>query len=285
MLLAPLLVIFLLFRHVHLLEGLMCGIVAAMVIGIGTGLIAIDQLIYVQPEAFTASGVLVEGMQRGVGVSIFTILLMGLVAGLESSGVIQRLLDYAESHIDSPRSAEWWAFGTVSLATLLTTHSVVALLAVGGFVRETGFRQGIAPERRANILDTTVCTYPFLLPYCIPTILAASTTVGASAHGMPKLNALTVGLYNFHSWSLLAIILFAISTGWGRALRQPQDQVGAAVRQSPWNEASSASGITNLFTRSTDFTQPTEKIDVEELAQHGLADLAEPEAKDQPPDT
>ncbi len=289
MLIAPALVIFLLFRHVHLLEGLMSGIAAAMVIGVGLGLISIRDLIFVEPEAFTASGILVEGMQRGVGVSIFTILLMGLVAGLEASGVIHRLLGYAKAHIDSPRSAEWWAFGTVSAATLLTTHSVVALLAVGSFARETGFSQGIRADRRANILDTTVCTYPFLLPYCIPTILAASTTVGAEAHGMPQLNALTVGLYNFHSWALLAVVLFAISTGWGRVIEEPKRR--SAGRSSPWQSdaksgSSSSLSSTSMLLRGADLralrqssdaqglsadspqsgsTSTTEKIDIEDL--------------------
>ena len=310
MLLAPALVIFLLFRHVHLLEGLMSGIAAAMVIGVGLGLISIRDLIFVEPEAFTASGILVEGMQRGVGVSIFTILLMGLVAGLEASGVIHRLLGYAKSHIDSPRSAEWWAFGTVSAATLLTTHSVVALLAVGSFARETGFSQGIRADRRANILDTTVCTYPFLLPYCIPTILAASTTVGAGAHGMPQLNALTVGLYNFHSWALLAMVLFAISTGWGRVIEDPSTKRDAE-RSSPWqtnakSDSSSSLSSTSMLLRGADLralrrrdaqggsvesaqssTAPTtEKIEIEEFDWHRPESDSDPdENPDERPDT
>ena len=59
---------------------------------------------------------------------------------------------------------------------MLTTHSVVAILAVGPYARETGARLGLTPYRRANLLDLTACTWPFLLPWFIPTILAASTT-------------------------------------------------------------------------------------------------------------
>ncbi|MCG8461174.1 MAG: hypothetical protein MI919_33225 [Holophagales bacterium] len=284
MLLAPVLVIFLLFRHIHLLEGLVVGILSATGLALILGLIAPSDLLYVDPEQITAGGILVEGMQRGVGVSIFTILLMGLVAGLEASGVISRLLGYASRHIDSPRSAEWWSFGTISAATLVTTHSVVALLAVGPFARETGFRQGIPATRRANLLDTTVCTYPFLLPYCIPTILAASTTSDGPLFGMPTLPAATAGLFNFHSWALLLVVLVVIATGWGRgqatlepALREPR---------SPWDDSSdsgsdSDSSTSSFFelgpplgARSGDWTRPrrprqkamslqeTEKIDL-----------------------
>ena len=168
-------------------------------------------------ENFTARGLVIDGMERGVGVSIFTILLVGLVAGLEASGVLGRLIESTGGRARTARGAELWVFATVSLAVLLTTHSVVALLAVGRFTREAGERFGLSPYRRANLLDTTVCTYPFILPYCIPTVLAASTTAAGEAVGLPRLSPLTIGLVNFHSWALLAVVLFAILTGYGRS--------------------------------------------------------------------
>lgn len=216
MLLAPALVVWLLLRHVHLVEGLLLGILAAVVLGLALGRFELAALFFIDPDNFTGAGILVEGMERGVGVSIFTLLLMGLVSGVEGSGVMKRLLHLAGKRINSPRSAETWIFTTVSAATLVTTHSVVALLAVGRTARETGRRFGITPERRANILDVTVCTYPFLLPYCIPTVFAASTTTSGRGFGMPVLSALPVGLANFHSWALLLVIVVAIATGWGR---------------------------------------------------------------------
>jgi Na+/H+ antiporter NhaC len=123
---------------------------------------------------------------------------------------------YAEARTASARGAELWTFGAVSTAVLLTTHSVVAILTVGDFTRRTGERFGVGRYRRANLLDVTVCTYPFLLPYCIPTILAASTTAAGAAFGMPRLSPLAVGLANLHSWGLLAMVLAAVVGGYGR---------------------------------------------------------------------
>jgi Na+/H+ antiporter NhaC len=221
MVLAPIVVIVLLLKNRHLLEGLLLGNLAAMLVALGLGLVSFEQLIYLDLASYGARGILVEGMEKSVGIAIFTLLLMGMVAGLETSGYMQRLLAYAERKIHTARSAEWWAFGTVSIATLLTTHSIVALLSVSRFVRETGARNGVGPNRRANLLDTTVCTYPFLLPYCIPTILAGSLTSSGAAYRMPIVSALDAGFYNFHSWALLAMVLFAISTGWGRTREDP----------------------------------------------------------------
>jgi len=216
MLSVPILVIVLLVRQRHLIEGLMMGILAAAVLGLVTGQFSWTELFFVDREQFSAGGLLLTGMQRGVGVSIFTILLMGLVAGLEGAGIMKRLVDAATRGAKSAAQAEWRIFGTISAAVLLTTHSAVAILAVGELTRDAGKSFGLSAYRRANLLDVTVCTYPFLLPFFIPTILAASTTVGYEAFGMPRLSAWTIGLHNAHSWALLLVMLLAIGTGWGR---------------------------------------------------------------------
>ena len=216
MLLAPILVLALLLTGRRLIEGLLCGILAATLIGLALGLLVPSQLLFIDTENYRAAGLILEGMERGVGVSIFTILLMGLVAGLEASGILDRVVAFARKRTHSPRGAELWIFGTMSAAVLLITHSAVAILTVGGFTRETGEAFGIHRYRRANILDITSCTYPFLLPFYIPTIVAASTTAGAAAFGMPRIAPLAAGLFNFHSWALLVVLLFAIITGFGR---------------------------------------------------------------------
>jgi Na+/H+ antiporter NhaC len=216
MLAAPLLVVILLMGRIHLLEGLLTGILAAAVLGLILGVIEPAEILHLDLENFTARGLIIDGMERGIGVSVFTLLLMGLVAGLEASGIIARLVDATSGRAKSARGVEMWMFATVSAAVLLTTHSVVALLAVGGFAQRAGLKFGIGPYRRANILDMTVCTYPFIVGYCIPTVLAASMTASGAAAGLPHLSPLQIGLVNFHSWALLAMTLFAIATGYGR---------------------------------------------------------------------
>ena len=216
MLLAPALVIALLLTRRHLLEGLFAGIAVALAVGLPLGLLRASEVLYVDPERFSARGLLVEGMERGVGVSIFTLLLMGLVGGLEATGVLERLVEAARKRATGARRAEAWIVGTVSAAVLLTTHSVVAILTVGDLARRTGERFGVSRYRRANLLDLTVCTWPFLLPYCIPTILAASTTAAGEGFGMPRISPLDAGLANLHSWALLAMVVLAVATGYGR---------------------------------------------------------------------
>ncbi|HKJ01835.1 MAG TPA: Na+/H+ antiporter NhaC family protein, partial [Longimicrobiales bacterium] len=214
MLLVPVAVLALLLRRRGLMEALMAGVLLAVGLGLAFGVFTPADLLGIDREDFIATGLLLDGMRRAVGISVFTLLLMGLVGGIEASGLMDRLLSTARARVTGPRSAEGWIFATVSGAVILTTHSVVAILAVGPLTREAGASFGLGPYRRANLLDVTVCTYPFLLPFFIPTILASALTAGFD--GAPRLSPWSAGLHNVHSWALLTVILLAIVMGWGR---------------------------------------------------------------------
>ena len=215
LLLSPALVIAMLLRRTHLITALLTGVATAVVIALALQLVTPYDLLHIAPGTFGATGVLVDGMQRAIGVSVFTLLLVALVGTLQATDVLDRLVQASHRRAHSPRAAEGWMVGVVSAAVLLTTHSVVAILAVGEFARQTGERFGIDGYRRANLLDLTVCTWPFLLPYFLPTILTASASRSGEAFGMPPLAAGTVGLYNTYAWALVAMVLFAVISGYG----------------------------------------------------------------------
>ena len=46
-------------------------------------------------------------MQRAVGVAIFTLLLIGLVATLKATELMERLINFARRHAHSPRGADF----------------------------------------------------------------------------------------------------------------------------------------------------------------------------------
>ena len=216
MLIAPAVVLGMLLRKRHLLHGLLVGILLATGIALSTSLLLPSDVLYIDRENFGARGVIVRGLERGVGVSIFTILLMGLVGTLVATGLQHSLVETAKRRAKSVRAAEIWIVAAVSVAVLLTTHSVVAMLAVGTFAKEAGRSFGLSAYRRANLLDVTVCTYPFLFPYFLPTILMSSATGSGKDFGMPRLSPLDVGLFNVYSWGLLAMIVVAIAGGFFR---------------------------------------------------------------------
>lgn len=223
MLAVPVVVIGMLLAKRHLIEALLIGIVVAAATGLAFGLIAPTALIRVEAGALGATGLIVDGLQRAVGVSVFTLLLMALVGTIQATDLLTRLVQAAEGRARSARGAEWWIVGVVSGAVLLTTHSVVAVLVTGPFAKETGARFGLSRYRRANLLDLTVCTWPFLLPWFLPAILAAGTTRDGTTLGMPALAPLTIGMHNTYAWALVAMVLVAVTTGYGR-VDTPQDR-------------------------------------------------------------
>jgi Na+/H+ antiporter NhaC len=219
MLVVPAVVLGMLFTRRHLIEALLAGILLAVIVGLTFGLFAPAQLLRVEAGSFGATGLLVDGLQRAVGVSVFTLLLMALVGTLQATDLLDRLVRAATGRARTVRGAELWIVATVTGAVMLTTHSVVAVLVTGPFAKETGGRFGVSPYRRANLLDLTVCSWPFLLPWFLPTFLAASTTAGAAAFGMPAVGAAAAGMYNTYAWALMVMVSLAVWTGYGREQR------------------------------------------------------------------
>ncbi len=216
MLAVPVVIIFLFLKGKHLVHGLLFGLLFGAVLGLFTGLLDIKQVISLDLENFTAKSFVIDGINRAVGLSIFTILLMGLVATLKASGIMTKLVDFAASHAKTKNHAEGWIAGVMSAAVLLTTHSIVAILMVTDFSNKTGDKFGVPRIRRANLLSLVACIFPFLLPYFIPVILMANMTNSGQEFGIPQVSPLQVGLYNFMSWGLLIIALMTIIFGFGK---------------------------------------------------------------------
>lgn len=219
MLVVPVVVLAMLFAKRHLIEALLVGILTATGLALAFGLVSVSDLMRVEDGSFSASGAILDGFNRAIGVSVFTLLLMALVGTIQATDLLPRLIRSVERRATGARAAEAWIVGTVSAAVLLTTHSVVAVLMTGPFAKATGEQHGISAYRRANLLDLTVCTWPFLLPWFLPTILASGATRDAVPLGMPALSPFTVGLYNTYAWALVLTVALAVITGYGREQR------------------------------------------------------------------
>jgi Na+/H+ antiporter NhaC len=221
MLVVPAGVLLLLLRGGELMEGLLFGAFAAIGLGLLLGVLEPSAVLRIDRERFGATGVVVDGMQRAVGVSIFTLLLVALVGTVRAAGVLEQLAAWLArgAQTRSVRTAEGWIIAVVTGAVLLTTHSVVAVLSIGAVASQVGQAAGLDGYRRANLLDVTVCTWPFVLPYFLPPILAASASRSGEAFGMPSLSPWQAGLHNSYAWMLLVLLLISVATGLGRAAR------------------------------------------------------------------
>jgi Na+/H+ antiporter NhaC len=216
MLIVPVVIIVLLLKKKHLLHGLLAGLLVGVILGLSLKLLPLSRLLALDLENYSAQSFVIDGINRAVGISFFTILLMGLVSTLKASGLLKRLVEYSTKRSRTLKHTEAWISGAVGAAVLLTCHSIVAILTVGEFTRETGENIGLHRYRRANLLSLVVCTFPFIFPYFIPVILMANTTSSGAAYGIPPVSPLQTGLHNFLSWALMAMVLFAVISGFGR---------------------------------------------------------------------
>ena len=216
MLLVPAYVIYLFLKGKHLLHGLLFGVLFGTFLGLILNLLPWSKVLSLDLENFAATSFIIDGINRAVGLSIFTILLMGLVASLKASGLMNRLVAFAASRVATEKQAEGWIVAVMSMAVLLTTHSIVAILMVTDFTKKTGAELGISKIRRANLLSMIACIFPFLMPYFIPVILMANMTNTGKEFNIPALSPFEIGLHNFMSWGLLLMALLTLVFGWGR---------------------------------------------------------------------
>lgn len=224
MLLVPALVIYLFLKGKHLLHGLLFGLLFGTILGLILELLPLSEVLSLDLENYAARSFVIDGINRAVGLSIFTILLMGLVATLKASGLMDRLVDFAAARAKTEKHAEGWIALVMSFAVLLTTHSIVAILMVTDFTKKTGKQLDISKIRRANLLSLIACIFPFLLPYFIPVILMANMTTTGAEFGIANVSPLEVGLHNFMSWGLLLMVLITLIFGWGRTKLKTNDE-------------------------------------------------------------
>lgn len=216
MLLVPAFIIYLFLKGKHLFHGLLLGLLFGTILGLTLGLLSLENVLSLDLENFSANSFIIDGINRALGLSVFTILLMGLVATLKASGLLNRLVDIATNRAKTQKQGEGWIATIMTIAVLLTTHSIVAILMVTDFTKKTGELLGVGNIRRANLLSLVACIFPFVLPYFIPVILMANMTNTGQEYNIPQLSPFDIGLHNFMSWGLLVMLLITLATGWGR---------------------------------------------------------------------
>lgn len=211
----PVVVIALCVAGRHLLEALWWGLAAAVGLALAFGLLTTSDLFAIDPIAGNARGLLLEGLQGGVGVSVFTILLLGVVGSLREAGLVEDLIAATERRAHGRRGGEAAIAGATILVNALTAHNTVTVVTLGEFARRTGQRCGVGRYRRANLLDVPANTLQHVLPYMTTVVIASSYSRAGAAFGAPALPPTTIGLANLHSWMLLAVVVFVVVTGVG----------------------------------------------------------------------
>lgn len=212
-------------RGRHIIEALIYGNVTAAILGIVNGNIHLTNIFSIPDKKGASTGIIQSGIDSVIGAIIFAILILAVTQILVESGIMKKILHFAQSaFVSSVRQAELFIVGVTILASIPISANAPAELLVGpSLVRPIGERFKLSPARCANLMDCAVCSIFFTLPWHI--VVAAWYGALFSAAETFKIPAPSISsaLYNPYSWALLAVLIFSAITGWNRRYRLTAD--------------------------------------------------------------
>ncbi|RGT72442.1 Malate-2H(+)/Na(+)-lactate antiporter [uncultured Clostridium sp.] len=219
LLIPTILVIILAVKGVNIFAALGTGIVAAAAIGIAAGLFPLSALFSLKDGK--AVGAIPEGVAGMTTVSIVLILVVAMGNMLVKSGCMDTIVDWMnEKVIKTPRGAEVaiWLLATI-FGILIAAINTIANICVAPFVNAVGKKNGLHPYRRTEILATTICSFPFFLPFggCVLLLLGGVSSMMDTYPFLPELGASDMMFTTFYSWAIWIVMFIVCIIGWGRS--------------------------------------------------------------------
>lgn len=219
LLIPTILVIALAIKGINIFAALGTGIITASVIGLAAGLFPASALFSMKDGVI--SGAIPEGVAGMTTVSIVLILVVAMGNMLVKSGCMEAIVDWMNNTIiKTPRGAEVaiWVLATI-FGILIAAINTIANICVAPFVNAVGKKNNLHPYRRTDILATTICSFPFFLPFggCVLLLLGGISSMMDTYPFLPKLGGTDMMFTTFYSWAIWIVMLIVCLTGWGRA--------------------------------------------------------------------
>ena len=201
-------VILLSLRHVNIFISIFAGIILAVVLGYILDLFTLDDIVSINKDGI--SGSVTDGISGMASICILLMVVVSLSGVIIRSGCMERIIEWMNvKFIHSTQSAELAIFTLVSLAgILIAAVNTIANICIAPFVNSIGRQHHLHPYRRATLLATIICTFPFILPYggCV---LLLRKGIEASACGV-NIQATDVFLTAFYPWVLFVVMFIMI---------------------------------------------------------------------------
>ncbi|WP_342753192.1 Na+/H+ antiporter NhaC family protein [Shouchella clausii] len=200
------------FLNRHMIEAFVWGIVSAALLGILNGSIVLSDFFHIPKESGVSSGLIEDGILSISNTMIFVLIILAITQIMVESGAIDRILDFVTKKVaKGVRSAELSIIFVTTLISTPISHNTVAALLVGpGFVRKIGDRFNLSPSRKAILMDCSVTTLYFTIPWH-STIITwyGQLSLAANKWGIPLPNILirTPGLF------LSSLLLLPLQAG------------------------------------------------------------------------
>ena len=185
------------FMGVNVLIVLVLGILSSGIIGILGGKLSLIDWFVTMGEGISSMGELI----------IITMMAGGMLEMIRVNGGVDWIISRLTSRISSRRGAEASIASLVIFADLCTANNTVAIISVGGIVRQIAERFGISPRRAASIMDTFSCFIQGLLPYGAQLLMAA---------GLASISPIEIISYLYYPLIMGGCATLAVIAQWPR---------------------------------------------------------------------
>lgn len=226
------LVIYLAVQRQHIIVSLTWGSLAAIAIGLATGLMQAGAIFSIPGERGGSTGLIEDGISGVTGAVILVLFILAVAQLLADSGLMARILARLQTRAaKGVRSAELTIVGVSLLFSIPLGANAPAILLVGPtLARPLGMSHNLAPARTANLLDCSVCTVFYMLPWHNAVIVwYATLLVAAGEYGLPT-PSIAAAFSNPYAWALLVVLLVSIVTGWNRQYAAANPSTARASR-------------------------------------------------------
>ena len=152
---------------------LIAGTVLSLVVGVGTGMIALSDI-------FTVVG---DGVVSMYDITVISIIVACIVSLVRANGGIHFILNLIKSKIRGKKGAQAGIAALALLVDLCTANNTVAIVMAGPIAKEISDEYGVDPKRSASLLDMFTSVGQGLIPYGAQ-LLSAATLSGLTPFDM-----------------------------------------------------------------------------------------------------
>ena len=187
----PYIVVFILaIKGINIILSLSSGVILAFLIGYSKGFSILE----------LTQG-LGNGMSNMFSISIFAILMSGLIALIEYHGGIEWIVSIISKKINKKEDAEYGVSFLAGILSAALINNTIAIIISAPIAKEFSEKYDIKPRRTASLIDIFACAFLALVPYDGGLLILSS---------IAEISPLEVIKHSYYIYGLLAITILSI---------------------------------------------------------------------------
>lgn len=212
------------FLNRHMVEAFIWAIISAVILGMINNNIALLDMFHIPTESGASSGIVEDGISSIVNPLVFVIIILAVTQIMIASGAIDKILAFVmDKFTKSARAAELVIiFVTAIISTPISNNTAAVLLVGPGFVKKIGEKFNLSPSRKAIMMDCSVTSFYFTIPWHSSIVTWYGLLVVASQQYDVPLPSIFTSFLNPYAWALFIVIIIAAITGWRRSYDDPE---------------------------------------------------------------